>query len=377
MTAPSYPTARTAASTVRAHLTRHLTNARERGHIDLATQPDTDAIEKIIDAAFWASLRREEGHDPKISLAFLAPDQSSSPLVLERPLPLAPAALARLAPAVERLGIHLGVWPRDGELSVWGITRSIPTMCFTLEVVSPGVLVIKLRRGTEAAKYINVAVMEGDQIKVLDDRGATLPECPSVLGALLGFDASSLGSLNEMVELAVSMRAHGRGGALLVVPTGSDAWRESIVQPISYAVSPPFLELARLAREEPDRKNRREWQDALRRAVDAIGGLTEVDGATVLNTDFEVLAFGAKIARRKGSARVEQVVASEPVEGNVPTTVSPTELGGTRHLSAAQFVQDQHDASAYVASVDGRFTIFAWSDCDNIVHARRVEALLL
>lgn len=46
-------------------------------------------------------------------------------------------------------------------------------------------------------------------------------------------------------------------------------------------------------------------------------------------------------------------------------------------LSAAQFVQDQPDTLALVASQDGKFTVFLWSPCDNIVHAHRIEALLL
>jgi hypothetical protein len=52
-------------------------------------------------------------------------------------------------------------------------------------------------------------------------------------------------------------------------------------------------------------------------------------------------------------------------------------LGGTRHLSAAQFVQDQQDAIALVASQDGRFTVFAWSPVHGMVHAHRMETLLL
>jgi len=51
--------------------------------------------------------------------------------------------------------------------------------------------------------------------------------------------------------------------------------------------------------------------------------------------------------------------------------------GGTRHLSAAQFVYDQRDALALVASQDGRFTIFAWSPCEEMVHGHRVDTLLL
>jgi DNA integrity scanning protein DisA with diadenylate cyclase activity len=71
------------------------------------------------------------------------------------------------------------------------------------------------------------------------------------------------------------------------------------------------------------------------------------------------------------------VAVTEPVEGSVAEVVHPTRLGGTRHLSAAQFVHDQNEALALVASQDGRFTVFAWSPCETIVHAHRVEALLL
>jgi len=96
-----------------------------------------------------------------------------------------------------------------------------------------------------------------------------------------------------------------------------------------------------------------------------------------MTRDYELLAFGAKIARRKGAPQVEQVSVTEPIEGGVPSTVTPAQLGGTRHLSAAQFVQDQRDALALVASQDGRFTVFAWSPCEEMVHAHRVETLLL
>ena len=67
----------------------------------------------------------------------------------------------------------------------------------------------------------------------------------------------------------------------------------------------------------------------------------------------------------------------EPVEGGIAALVHPEQLGGTRHLSAAQFVQDQRDVVALVASQDQRFTIFEWSPQEEVVHAHRVEALLL
>ena len=90
-----------------------------------------------------------------------------------------------------------------------------------------------------------------------------------------------------------------------------------------------------------------------------------------------MLAFGAKIVRRHGSSQVTEVILTEPIEGAGAEVVEPGQLGGTRHLSAAQFVRDQHDAVALVASQDGGFTVFAWSPCENMVHAHRIETLLL
>ena len=119
------------------------------------------------------------------------------------------------------------------------------------------------------------------------------------------------------------------------------------------------------------------WQEALRRAVDSIAGLTAVDGATVISDQYALLAFGAKIGRPEGSAPVEQMVITEPIVGSQAVVVHPVQDGGTRHLSAAQFVHDQRDTLALVASQDGRFTIFAWSPSEAMVHAHRVETLLL
>ena len=375
----TYPAARIVAPKVHAHFVRHLDAVRRRGIEPLAALPDPGVIERLINATFWASLRREEGYIAKISLAYLPPEQDPRCLLFERPLPLEAGALAKVAPIVERPGIHLGVWHDGADLRVWGTTHSIPTFCFVLEVVEPGLLVIKHHRGEKSGKYVNVVVLEGDQIKIVDEDASGLPDCPQLVTSLLGFDspASWIDSVNVLVQLAVSMRAHGRGGSLLVVPAASGAWRQSMVDPILYSIAPPFRELATLMRESGDGRQAHVWQQALGETVDAIAALTAVDGATVITDSYELVAFGAKIARKRGSTPVELVTMTEPIEGGVPVTVAPTELGGTRHLSAAQFVHDQRDSIALVASQDRRFTVFAWSPCEDRVHAHRVEALLL
>jgi hypothetical protein len=376
---PAYPAARNISVTTHEHFARRVAVAREKGKDGLAYVPDASVIEAIVDAAFWASLRREEGYTPKISLAFLQPEQADGPLRFEQRLPLDPVALSRLAPAVERPGIHLGVWRDGAGLCVWGTTRDVPRICFVLEVVAPGLLVIKYRRGRETGKFVNVAVLEGDSVKFVDERGTSLPDCPELLTHLLGFGAPepSTDSVNILLQLAASIRTHGRGGSLLVVPQGSDEWRESIVRPVPYAAEPPYSELAELMRREAAESATTIWQESLIDAVEMVAGLTAVDGAALINERFEVLAFGAKIGRREGGAQVERVVLTEPVVGDSAVVVNPVQLGGTRHLSAAQFVQDQKGAVALVASQDGRFTVFAWSPCEEMVHAHRVETLLL
>jgi hypothetical protein len=379
MTKTGYPAARAVAPTVAEQLAAHLAAARERGFADVAPQPDTETIAALVDLAFWASLQREEGRAPRISLAFVPPETGAHAMVFESALAADPRGLARLAPAVERPGIHLGAWPDGGgALRVWGTTRSVPLLAFVIEVVEPGLLVLKQRRGEEHDKFGTIAVLAGDRVQVVDEAGASLPDCPGLLARLLGFETPDPGdgSVNVLIQLAVSMRAHGRGGSLLVVPADSVEWHASAAQPIPYLVC-PYAGLAELLRADEDEQARRAWRDSLERVVEAVAGLTAVDGATVLNARHEVLAFGVKLARRRGSERVERVAVTAPVVGNAPAVVEPSALGGTRHLSAAQFVHDQRDALALVASQDGRFTVFAWSPCEGMVHAHRVETLLM
>ncbi|HKG07518.1 MAG TPA: hypothetical protein VKB19_13705, partial [Pedobacter sp.] len=86
---------------------------------------------------------------------------------------------------------------------------------------------------------------------------------------------------------------------------------------------------------------------------------------------------GAKIGRAKGKDNIDELAFSEPISGGDAIVVHPAKVGGTRHLSAAQFVHDQRDATALVASQDGHFTIYTWSSYQNKVQAQRIDTLLL
>jgi hypothetical protein len=373
---PTYAAARLAADRIHRYLAAHSVPAQLSAG-NAATLPDSATLAALIDAAFWTSLRREEGYIPRISFAFAAP--ANVDVAFATSFSLEPRHLTKIAAGVERAGLHLGVWPQHDELRVWGITRDLPPFCLVLEVILPGLLVVKQSPSEESGKFINIAVLQGDEIKIIDPQAMVSPAYPTLLASLLRLETQvATGSeVNVLLQLAVSIRAHGRGGSLLVVPADSDSWTASILQPITYSVVPVYSGLADLMRKNAGTKPSRRWEDALARAVDGIAGLTAVDGATLITADYELLAFGAKIVRRLRSPQVAQVIATEPIEGGSPVVTEPAQFGGTRHLSAAQFVHDQRDAIALVASQDGRFTVFAWSANEEMVHAHRIDALLL
>jgi hypothetical protein len=91
MTTTTYPTARKVAVRVQKHFTKHLELAQKRGRSHLAEAATAAIIETMVDAAFWASLRREEGLTPKISLAYVSPEQAGA-ATLRQPLPRSPPA---------------------------------------------------------------------------------------------------------------------------------------------------------------------------------------------------------------------------------------------------------------------------------------------
>src|ERR1019366_7688823 len=81
MTQPTYAAARLAADRIHRHLTSHSTTA-QLPSAQVATLPDSATLAALIDAAFWTSLRREEGYIPRISLAFVPPGQVSDAVAL-------------------------------------------------------------------------------------------------------------------------------------------------------------------------------------------------------------------------------------------------------------------------------------------------------
>jgi hypothetical protein len=125
-----------------------------------------------------------------------------------------------------------------------------------------------------AAKTFYSKTRLGDEVKIISEQSANLPDCPDLLTSLIGSETQNAASesVNVLIRLAVSMHVHGRGGSLLVVPANTDDWRESLVQPIQYVLTPPFSALAKLAHTNVTGDHDRRWEDAIGHAVDGVAG---------------------------------------------------------------------------------------------------------
>ena len=341
--------------------------------------PKAAFIESMVDAAFWASLRKEEARSPKISLAFLSPEQAEHPLLFANKFRLNPVTLTKLAPGIEGAGIHLGIWYDDHGLFIWGTTLNIPNFCFVLDVSEPALLVIKHRRLCGFGKFTNVAILKGDEIKIINENSAFLPDSPQILNYLLGLNTNikRTETVNVMIQLAVGMRSHKRGGIILIVSKLNNNWKKSMIHPIQYQLKPVFTNLAKLMNEYSDAVNETVWESTVKKEIDSIAGLSAIDGAVVLNDDYELIAFGTKITKLSSEQQIEKLSFIEPVIGGEVKEVFASEIGGTRHLSAAQFIYDQRDSIALVASQDGHFTVFSWSPEREMVQCHKIDTLLI
>jgi hypothetical protein len=354
-------------------------DASDRAFLDpgSSARPTAEVIEQVIEVGFWASLLPEEGHNPRVTLAYTEPPTDGTALTFEHQLPFEPHVVAHMAASVERPGVHLGLWHIDGALRIWGILRSLPYWCFVLEVAAPGLLVVKYRRPDQVGKLANLAVLEGSSVKMIEPQSAVISDAPHAMLPLLAFYSSAGGTASDdvLVRTAISMREHRRGGTLLIVPHKDNAWLGSLALPMPYRATPPYSEVDELL--QVRKQEGAAATAGLMSAVNALAGLTAVDGATVISDRYAVLAYGAKIRRADNARSVERVLVTEPIEGTEPVELDASQLGGTRHLSAAQFVQDQPDSIAMVASQDGRFTVFVWSRAIGVVHGHRLDSLLL
>ena len=344
---------------------------------DIPLIPSQQFITQIVDAAVWTSFATDEGNPVTISITLSPPAEDSfHTFIFDRPISFDVNHLVKLGAALENPRADISVWPDEKkQLAVWGFrTRSVDTLLPTLcvEAMAPGNVLI-----TFGGK--SLAALSGNEAFFTDHSSLMSTIIPKLSSPI---DKQSDGILYLMrymslLNTARNMRAHGRGGTLLVVPENSD-WQRSIDTPVPYTGGAIFLESDYDVTKKPslitnvknffgtssqksiaERDNLERLGRQLGQQCKHIARLTAVDGALVMSFDRFVYCFGAKIIRDQNTTPPTNIRVYKPVEGDNGTMVNLMDLGGTRHQSAAHFANAQPGAVAIVVSQDGHVSIIS------------------
>jgi hypothetical protein len=353
-----------------------------------------EQVSMLVDAAFWASLRLNEGRITCFSVTVTAPESSCAPLLFADPVPYDESQIAKLAPALPQGGC-IGVSREGDELGIWGFCRVRPGSwldAITVDVWEPGT--------------VRVCVGPFQPFAVLDGRSnSIMAGSPNFLADYLRLVLGKLLPTGDILEtqavwreclalkdLARMTLAEGHGGAVLIVPNETGTWLESL-KPFAYKLASPDTTIPDLIRMELDqaqaqgetlhRLSATDLEEELKasimaamgprsaeigRRIGAIASLAGVDGAIVITRDLQLVGFGAKIA--VGGDVTPQVRMYEP--GSQEGVCSPFEnLGGTRHQSAARFAGRNRDTVALVISQDRYLSVMHWDEGTNSVSVLR------
>ena len=356
----------------------------------------TDQLAGFIEAAFWASLRTNEGRPTHFSATLVSRNCHPDAIAFADAIPFEEEHIAKVAPALPAGGTLL-VTSAGGGFDIWGLGRGRQMEMWTvsLDVSEPGVI----RVG--AGPYQPFAVLDGRLDPIVS---ATRTRLPHYLQGKL----KKTSPTNDIIEtqavwhesialgdLARVILAEGHGGTLLIVPDDSGVWQASL-DPFAYRLAEPDTTVRDGIREQlrttqaraqamgevskldiPD-ETKNLLMKSLRAApwdivniVRPTASLADVDGAVVVTQDLRVLGFGAKIA----AGNVTTVNIFLPLQGGQDIVPTPVEqCGGTRHQSAARFVNANRDAVAVVISQDRHLSVFSWDDAmDAVVMVRRAE----
>lgn len=311
-------------------------------------------LAQLVNAMFWASITTDEGR-PITGIVSLCPPDHANASSFEDPVPVTRESLVRLLTALPVTA--LTVYPTGSGCRIWGYLHQWPYFEPTVRIVGPGSLVVLGQHDTHA---------------VLSEGRVRIPSKPVGFFQLAQILETSLEveEQNDRLRLTfalqlmmLAMQRHGHGGTIVMGPSTGDAWLEA-VRPSHAFMAPTTSHLCQLMQDIASLQAARvadgvdAHREQFRRSLERTGQLTALDGALVLREDLTVVGFGAKLVvdgEDFDVARYDALISS-PLD---PVRVS--ELGGTRHQSAARFVRKYTDCSALVSSQDGRMTLFSWS----------------
>ena len=353
-------------------------------------------LDEILDAAYHASLLRDEARPVTCRLVCVSPDLLDAsegppsgllPLVFESARPFDESELRGLSPAAHYHRALIGIHELAGKLQIWGMIQSGPRWlqsahgghavappmpeALVVNIVRPGHLTVGVGGATIAELHggsltdftLDVFASSWLTAKFAGQRDEVAQAFQALGGASIAVDhAADVTKMvaQQMVKRVIAtMRKAHHGGAVVIVSPECRAER-FLHAKYAFRDDEPRrrfrrLVLAILADSDtlPDARaalSRGHLDEALFELSSLIAALTDVDGAVVLTRRFEILGFGAEIAGdlpavrevRRGLDLEADAYSTEVVDGV-----------GTRHRSAYRLCAAEPSAIAIVASQDG------------------------
>lgn len=362
-------------------------------------QPLTrEQLSVLIETAFWAGLRSDEGRTTRVSVAAVSPENFHDAVKFETPVAYDEPHITKLAPAVPRAGCLLASGSGDA-LNIWGFGRSLPgpwLAAVTIELSEPGI--VRVRVGP----YRSFAVLNGQSDSIIASVGNDLAHyLQRVLGKTFPSDdfIETQAVWHEclaLADLARMVLADGHGGAFLVVSSETGDWEKSVS--FAYRFATPDTTIRDAIRQKLKDENAKgemlqqlsqldtsdelknlAWTTASpttwggwREVSRTTASLAGVDGAVVVTRELKVLGFGAMIATLNDPP---QVCMFNPVHGSQKVVPSPlNHVKGARHQSAAHFTAVNKGTVALVISQDRHISAMHWDETNlSVVVVRNVE----
>jgi hypothetical protein len=329
-----------------------------------------EELAELVTLVFFASLEREEGAHFPIRVVFTGnaeiPPESNAGIVrwrhlaFSQPRPLTVIELRRLSRATvpEWMFVHVGT--ADRALVLLGLARqSLGAVDYDafLAIVSPDPGRLEIwSRGRRELEYAHGRLMPAPENVIVAAGPVQRALRATAESAELRADAWPL-YLDAIAAVVRSMSAHGQGGILIVLPRAG----ESVHGHGGFATALSSMlqtALERLAEIESSAGSTPAWRSLaveqatvsadVERAIGQIGGLTALDGATILDPSLSVRGFGV-ILRAAEHVDVCESSLAEPAA----LTPFPIDERGARHRAAAAVAGERPGSVVFVASSDG------------------------
>lgn len=338
-------------------------------------------LNNILEIALSATLKKEEGrhHHFSISVAPVAdgvrrdinPNITSQPFIFAKPLEFNPDNIKKLSTALNGTDNNIKVvFNKEYIPQIIGFSDEWDTSLI-IESLDVG----KLLFSVLFIGKISIAIIESRKIKFIQSTNHlahSLYQFALYNSSLFdSFESENaiqeaMGDYDYVIK---GMNSHGHGGTLIFV--SDENWKKSVQQPINFFPRTKFCEITKWAvrRSEywenfQDKKEApvENWTASERteKSLKLLSQITALDGATIVTKEFEILAFGAKLKTLNTRRKPNEVILLEPFEDSVERFVVFEDIGGTRHQSTVQFIFDQRNAVAIVASQDGKVSVMFW-----------------